>query len=315
MSLEAVKLWGGDPAIEREFGVKTVILRVYHLADQKAEMLIEEAQDVTSAYGLFTYYQNAGMAAAKGMELTRMGPEGAIMARGRLLIRARSAPESKVSSDKLQALLILVGGTRPSQRDAASLPAPLPVQGLVDGSERYLLGLGSASRILPKFRTDLIGFTQGAEAQVGTYAMQGVRATVVAITYPTPQIARERFSVMESLLAVNKDRGAGSVYGRRQSSYVILVLDSGSESGARKLMDQFRVTANVSWNERAPDRGGFTMQVVRLVLANIMLSFIIIGFALGGGIVVFLSRRAAMRWFPDSWADPEHDSLIRIKLN
>lgn len=315
MGLETVQPWGGDPAIEREFGVKTVTLRTYHLADQKAELLIEEAQDPTSAYGLFTFYQTAGLVNVKGMELTRIGPQGAIMARGRLLIRARPAPDSKVSQNQIQALLTLVGGTRPAQHVAGSLPAPLPAQDLVEGSERYLLGLETAKRVLPRFRTDLIGFTQGAEAQVGIYSTKGALSTVLAITYPTPQLARERFALMESLLDVNKERGTDSVFGRRASSYVILVLDSGSESAARRLMDQFHVTANVSWNERAPDPSGFTMQVVRLVLANIMLSFIIFGFALGGGIMIFLSRRAATKWFPDSWADPEHDHIIRIKLN
>jgi len=315
MDLEVVRQWGGDPAIEREFGVKTVILRTYHLADKKAEMLLEEAQDPTSAFGLFMFYQTANLAVAKGMEFTIIGPESAQMSRGRFFIRARPTANYKVSEDNLMALLILVGGTRPSRQDSASVPAPLPAQGLVAGSERYLLGLEAASRILPKFRTDLIGFTQGAEAQVGTYASGPAPATVLAITYPTPQIARARFAVMESLLAVNQDRGAESVYGRRRSSFVILVLESGSESAAKKLMDQFQVTANVSWNERAPDRGEFTMQVVRLVLANIMLSFIISGFAFGGGIIIFLSRRAAMKWFPDSWANPEHDQFIQIKLN
>ena len=315
MGLEEVQQWGGEPAIEREFGVKSVALRTYHLADQKAELLFEEAQDPSSAYGLFTFYQAADLVAAKGMELTRIGPHGAIMARGRFFVRARQSPDSIVSQDKIQALMILVGGTRPSQQDAASLPAPMPAQGLVEGSERYLLGPEVANRVLPKFRTDLIGFTQGAEAQVGTFTSGAARSAVLTITYPTPQIARARFSLMENLLAVNKDQGTDSVYGRRDSSYVILVLNSRSESAAKKLMDQFHVTANVSWNERAPDRGEFTMQVVRLVLANIMLSFIIFGIAFGGGIMIFLSRRAAMKWFPDSWADPEHDHLIRIKLN
>ena len=315
MDLEAVRQWGGDPAIEREFGVKTLVLRTYHLANQNAEMLLEEAQDPTAAYALHLFYQSVDLAPAKGMDLTRIGPEGALMARGRFFIRCRQAAGSKISEDKLQALIILVGGTRPSQQDTASIPAPMPPEGLVVGSERYLLGLEAARRILPKFRTDLIGFNQGAEAQVGTYAAGTARATVLAITYPTPQIARARFSVMESLLGINQDRGAESVYGRRGSSFVILVLETGSPSAAKKLMDQFQITSNVSWNERAPDRGGFTLQVVRLVLANIMLSFIISGFAFGGGILIFFSRRAANKWFPDTWADPEHDHLIRIKLN
>ena len=315
VDLEAVRQWGGDPAIEREYGVKTVVLRTYHLADQHAELLLEETPDPTSAYGMFTFYQGAGLHPVKGMDLTLLGPGSAVMARGRFFIRVRQKSGPKISESNLQALLILIGGTRSSRQDTASLPPPLPSEGLVTGSERYLLGPEAAHRVLPGFRTDLIGFAQGAEAQVGAYASGSANATVLAITYPTPQIARARYAVMESLLNVNQDRGPESIYGRRSSSIIILVLGSKSEPAARKLIDQFRVTANVSWNERAPDRGGFTMQVVRLVLANIMLSFIISGFALGGGILVFLSRRAATKWFPDSWADPEHDHIIRIKLN
>jgi len=313
---EEVRQWGGDPAIEREYGVKTVVHHTYHLGVQRAEVLVEEALDPSSTYGLLTYYQTQAMEPVKNMELTLMGPQGALLARGRFFIRASRPPGAAISDDNFTALLIFVGGTGRLHADMARLPAALPIRGLVPKSERYLLGLEAARRVLPDFRTELIGFAQGAEVQVGEYAAGQARATVLAITYPTPQIARARFGAMESFLGINQERGAESIYGRRSGSIVILVLRSGSATTAKRLMDQFQITASVSWNEPYPGAKSFTLQVMELVLANLLLSFFIAGFGVGGGILVFLGRRAATKWVPQwEWANPEHETIIRLNLS
>jgi hypothetical protein len=315
MALEAVRQWGGDPVIEHEYGVKTLVQRKYHLGDQTAEVLIEEAADASAAYGLLTFYQTDSMLPVKNMDLTLEGTEGALMVRGRYFVRAACPAGSRISDNAFQALLVFIGGTRPSVHESASLPPPLPAQGLIRGSAKYLLGPEAARRVLSNFRTDLIGFSQGAEAQVGSYRIGQGRATVVAITYPTPQIARARFGAMESLLGINQKRGPDSAYGRRSGSYVFLVLDAGSASVAKKMMDQFQVSSYVSWNEKAPDQRSFTLQVIQLVLANLLLSFMIAGFAVGGGIVIYLSRRVATKLFPQwTWADTEHETIIRLNL-
>jgi hypothetical protein len=316
LGVDAVRPWGGDPAIEREYGVKTIVHRTYHLGPQTAEVLIEEAADPSAAYGLLTYYQTEAMQPAKGMALTLMGPEGALTVRGRFFIRAARPPGAEISDNNFAALLIFIGGTRPSADGMARLPAALPTQGLVPRSEKYLLGLEAARRVLPEFRNDLIGFPQGAEAQVAEYMAGRVRATVLAINYPTPQIARIRFGAMESFLGINQERGGGSIYGRRSGSFVILVLRSGSATAAKQLMDEFRITSQVSWNERYPGAKSFTLQVIELVLANLLLSFMIGGFGLGGGILIFLSRRVVMKFFPRcEWADPDHETIIRLNLS
>lgn len=200
MGLEAIRQYGGDPAIEREYGVRMLVLRKYHLGSKQAEVLLEEALDPTAAYGLFTFYRTEALRPVQGMEMTLIGLSGAAMARGRFFIRASTIAGSQTSEDELRALLIFIGGTRPNREDAGSLPVPLPETGLLPGSEKYLLGLETARRTLPAFRTDLIGFDQGAEVQVGTYTVGRDRPTLVAINYPTPQIARVRYGAMESLL-------------------------------------------------------------------------------------------------------------------
>ena len=316
LDLDDVRQWGGEPVIEREYGVKAVVRRTYHLGSDTAEALIEEAPDPSAAYGLLTYYRTGTMQPVKGMALTVMGPEGALMARGRFFIRALRSAGSRVSDHNLVALLIYIGGTRPSHGDMASLPPALPTEGLVPGSEKYLLGMEAARRVLPEFRSELIGFPQGAEAQLAEYTTNRGRATLLAINYPTPQIARVRFGAMESFLGINQERGQETIYGRRRGSFVILVLNPSSTRVATELIDRFQVTSNLSWNERYPGAKSFTLQVIELVLANLLLSFIIAGFGVGGGIIVFLCRRAAARWLPQwEWADPDRETIIRLNLS
>jgi hypothetical protein len=95
--------------------------------------------------------------------------------------------------------------------------------------------------VLPSFRTDLIGFEQSAEVQLGQYQNGKGTSTLVSISYPTPQIARLRFGALKNFLGLNQDHGVFSAYGRRNGSYVFLVLNAGNEQTATALMDQFQV--------------------------------------------------------------------------
>lgn len=315
LDVEAVRDWGGDPAVEREYGVRNLELRTYRLRGQEASVLVEAALDSTAAYGLLTYYRHAEMKSVRDMEHTWMEPAGALMGRGRFFIRARHAPEMSISENDFRALLILVGGSRHPRGTEAELPAPLPVEGLVPGSEKYLLGLETARRVLPYFRTDLLGFAQGAEVHVGTYRREDHNLTLLAVSYPTPQMARVRFGAMENLLSVNQERGAESLFGRREGSYVLLVLGSSSPGPAQRLIDQFRVAGSITWDEEPPPSKPLAMELVELILANVLLILILVGISIGGGVLVFIGRRAAARWAPEShWANPDADKLIRLNL-
>src|SRR3989449_6618465 len=180
LDLRAIPNWGGDPAIENEYGVKTVTLRTYGLEGVTADAIFEGTSDASSAYGLYTFYQTKSMAPEKGMQLAVSGPSGTIMARGRFFIRVfkptapprggaaavrKNSPEAtalqRISDADFLALLVTLGGARPAPEALAGLPAPLPAARLAPGSEKYLLGREAARRVLPELPTRLIGFSQG----------------------------------------------------------------------------------------------------------------------------------------------------------
>jgi hypothetical protein len=315
LPLLAVVNYGGEPAVEQEYGVNSLEDRTYELAGKKVEVVVEAASDASAAYGLFTYYQTTSMTPAKGIQLAVAGSKGSLMARGRNFIRFLPPQDSSLSDNDWRALLIFVGGTRPSANALASLPPPMPQPGLIPATEKYILGLEVARRALPSVRSDLLGFSQGAEVQLADYLSGRERSTLVAVTYPTPQIARVRYGAMSSFLGLNQDHGPATVYGRRQGSFVFLVLNAGTPATATKLMDLFRVAQKVSWDERYPGDKPFALQVLELVLANIMLILILVGFCIAGGILVFASKRVAHKYLPEwEWGNPEGESLIRLNL-
>jgi hypothetical protein len=137
----------------------------------------------------------------------------------------------------------------------------------------------------------------------------------LVVSYPTPQIARRQFGVMEKLLGVNQDHGEGSLYGRRSGSFVFMVLNSDSPAAAGKLMDEFTVSNQISWDELYPGDKPFSIQLLELILGNAALVLLLMMFAIVGGLLIVLSRRVAARWFPESpWGHPAEGSIITLNL-
>lgn len=315
LPLDEIKSYGGDPAVDREYGVKSFDLRTYQLGQARADVILEPAADVSAAFGLFTYYQNESMRPEKSIQLCVTGPDVSLMARGRTFIRFLRAKTSGPSENELRALLILVGGTRPTAESLNSLPPPLPSLGLVPGTEKYIIGPVVAGRVLPDFRTDLVGFDQGAELQVGQYAVGDSRPTMLEMSYPTPQISRLRFTAMTDSLGLNQDHGTQTLYGRREGSFVFLVRNANNQADATKLLDEFKVTEQLSWDQKYPGDKTIGRQLFELIMGNVLLSLGLAGGGVVGGLLLVLSRRVTAKFFPTwQWGNPEGDHLITLNL-
>ena len=180
LGVDDIKNDGGELAIEREYGVKSFEVRTYQLESAYAEVVVEPAADVSGAYGLFTYYQNESMHPEKIIQLAMTGSVVSLMARGRTFIRF-IRPKG-VSENDFRALMVLVGGTRPTSDSLANLPPSLPPAGLVLGSAKYIIGPEAAQRVLPWLPSGLIGFDQGAEVETGEYVAGNSRATLVEVS-------------------------------------------------------------------------------------------------------------------------------------
>jgi len=315
LAVDEIKNYGGDPAVEREYGVKSFEVRTYQLDRASVQVVLETGADVSAAYGLLTYYQNESMHPDKSIQLAMIGPQSALMARGRSFIRFLRPKDFQVTEYDFEALLILVGGTRPTSDSLANLPPLLPAAGLIPGSARYVLGPVTARLVLPNLPTDLIGFDQGAELQVGEYQIGNSRSTMAELSYPTPQIARLRFAKMSEALGLNQDRGTNSLYGRREGSFIFLALNASNKEAASKFLDRFNVNEQLSWDEKYPGDKTIGQQLFALIMGNVFLTLVLAGSGVLGGLLIVLSRRVTAKVFPTlEWGHPEMDRLIRLKL-
>jgi hypothetical protein len=96
---------------------------------------------------------------------------------------------------------------------------------------------------------------------------------------------------------------------------VFLVLNGSDPGTAVALMDQFQVTQGISWDQKYVSERSFTLQLVHMILAIFLLTAFLIGACVVVGVLFFLSRRAAAKFFPDSqWGRTDDDQLIRLNL-
>lgn len=161
---------------------------------------------------------------------------------------------SDVSTADLQALV------RPLQKQADRSPFPpirkfLPEDGLVQGSQRYALGVAGFQAALGALqRGDFSGlgseinFKTGAEAMFGQYWLgRGPNDVLLLIEYPTPQLAEQHLHHLEAALS-GKPETAGTTVVRR-GSLLSLILAPSSAEATQVLRERIKYSTQVTWNE------------------------------------------------------------------
>ena len=318
VAASALANWGGDPAIEHEYGVTAYTTRSYTFANHKADVLIEQAADPSSAYGLLTFYRTPGMTSLDG-RVTVVQSGKALLARGPAFIRVSVSAADTLPLGDFVTLLKLIGGPSPGPRALSQLPEPLPSRGLVDGSQKYALGPLAAARILPAITPNLIGFDEGAELQTGLYrtGTSSGTLTLAAIAYPTPQIARAEFDAVNKALCQPGDdsHNPQTFDCRRRDTYVLVAMNAPSRAVADQFLDGFTVSKTISQDQPNPE-DHTVWQMLRLLIANGVLIMMLAGFAFAGGILVFVSKRLARKWFANSlFVEAEGAGIIILDLS
>lgn len=277
--------------------------------------------DTSGAYGAFTFYK------VPAMRVEEIGDQAAsfnnhvLFYRGNVLIDAVFQRLSAMSAAELRELagdLALPAG---NAQGLPGLPAYLPKQSYVKNSAKYVVGpltLGKVDSLLP---AQFVGFNLSAEVVLGNYNSSGGEATLMLISYPTPQIAGDcvrRIEAAEAPGATTPDSAMlanfGRLYAKRTGPIVVVAGGPLSVSEAKSLLASVNYDANVTWNENT----AFTKKdnIANLLVNVIILCFIIIGFALVAGIAFGGVRILAKRIFPDRLFDRSEDvEVISLHLS
>jgi hypothetical protein len=293
--------WSPDPAILREYSLKSMETRAYAQGKQGALLTLYRFRDPSSAYGAYTFLRNDSLSPIEVGSFGCASGERALVVVGDFLIdvfMAKPARPSDADLKQLAASLDKVADHTPFP----SIGEHLPEQGLVRRSEHYVLGPRALAQYVPIGTDDWVGFDHSAETIVARYRFAGKDEMLLIASYPTQQIAAAKFASMLKRFAFDPPgtvpQGQTVLFGKRSSSLIAVVIGAPSREAANKLLDEVAYESQVTWNEPKttitdPSIGSIVIGAF-LGTGAIMLIAVAVGLGFGGLRVVlkiFLPNR------------------------
>lgn len=304
------RLAGAEAPLLREYGSVRAEKAIYRRDRAQWQVTVHEMVDRSGAYGAFTLLGKGG----QPLEVGNLGSQtdaGVIFYAGSFLVTTGPGADVPALGSLAERLSTGAG----AESSLPTLPYYLPPFGLVPGSDHYLLGPLAVARVAPLAAGDWVGFAYAAEVAAARYRADSGEATLLLISYPTPQIARARMRDFEQLFRLN---GTGNplrpvIYARRTGTYVALVAGADSAQAAAELLERVRYEMKVSWSDPADPRAAISWTKT---LLNIFIGTgLFLLFALLSGIAYGLLRLLVMRLAPGKVFDrPGSGDMITLDL-
>ena len=251
--------------ILREYGITSGERRDYTSGNDKITVTLYRMVDPSAAFGAFTFFREPDMALpapimAASYAAGKRGHELLVIGNLMLDVNAGKAQMAPADLNALAKGVTALADRRPYPPIATFLPH----EGLIPGSERYVLGPLALAQVFPAApanQADWAGFGSSAEAVVGRYRLsdkpsEGQRpaeGVLLLILYPTQQLAADRYNELGKSFALNVDpelaKGKPAVFGTRSSALIALLSGVQSREKAAELLNQVHHTSEVTWNE------------------------------------------------------------------
>lgn len=312
-----------NAALLQEYGFTDFESATYtREAGRKLAIKAARFQDASGAYGAFTFYKTPAMLTEKIGDQGSSLNERVLFYRGNVLVDAVFDKLTAMSAAELRELAGLLPLPAGSARNLPSLPGYLPRQAYVRNSARYVVGPLGLEKIASPLPASLVDFSSGPEVVLGRYAMPAGEATLMLISYPTPQIAAEHLRQMDAARSpgTQQQPGAASIvdlgpfFDKRSGPIVAVASGPLSQSEAQSLLGAVNYDADVTWNENTYITKKDNL--ANLLVNIILLCGILIGLALVAGVAFGGVRVLVKRLFPDRVFDRrEATEFISLHLS
>jgi hypothetical protein len=295
---------GADPvnaALLKEYGFTGFEFGTYTREDGR-KLLIKAARfgDASGAYGAFTYYKMPQMLKETIPDQGASLNERVLFYRGNILVDAVFEKLSAMSAAELRELSQDLPLPAANARNLPILPTYLPKPGYVKNTAKYVVGPVGLGRIGAPLPQQLVDFSVGAEVALGTYQTADGPATLMLISYPTPQIAAEHLRSIDAARQPNQPRLAGSpppltgpIFDKRTGPMVVVAAGAISQGEAQSLLGAVNYEADVTWNENTYliKKNNLANLLVNIILlCAILIVFAAVAGLAFGGIRVFFGR-------------------------
>lgn len=308
-----------DPAFApllKEYGFRDLEQATYMRSGRMMKVKAARFADASGAYGAFSFYKQPDMATEQIGDRAASANNRVLFLRGNIVVDAVLDRVTVMSAAELRDLAASLPLPAGSARDLPPVLGYLPKQAQRANTVRYFMGPVGLSDISSPISPDLVDFPKGAEVALAQYATSAGSqgdATLMVISYPTPQIAADRTKAIDAALHTTSQRENPASRVKRSGPIVALVSGQVSNGDAKSLLDQVNYDADVTWNQNT----FFSKRdnIGNLLVGVILLVAILIGFALVAGLLFGGFRVLMKRLFPDRLFDRSKDvEIISLKL-
>ena len=277
--------------------------------------------DASGAFGAYTFYLQPSMTKEQ------IGDQGASLGdrvlfyRGHVLIDAQFSQESAMSGAELREL----AGTLPRPSgNSGNLPSFiqfLPQRDYIANTQKYVMGPMALAEIAPPIPADQVDFATSAEVSLAHYQTSSGEATLMLISYPTPQIAADHLRKIDAAhhlaqqpsAGISTIEGSGTFFDKRTGPIVAIAAGGISDSDAKSLLGRVNYEASVTWNTASESTQVHDLYM--LILNIVVLCAILGGLAIIAGVAFGGIRILMKRVYPDKVFDrPEQMEFISLHL-
>jgi hypothetical protein len=310
-----------NAAILKEYGFSDLESSTYTREDGRT-LRIRAARfaDASGAFGAYTFYLQPEMIKEELGDQGSSLRQRVLFYRGHILVDALFSEESAMSVAQLREL---AGDLPRPSGSAANLPAfiaLMPHRGYLANTQKYVMGPAALAALAPPVSGDLVDFGTSSEVTLGRYDTSSGEATLMLISYPTPQLATDHLRRIDAAhqlpppqAGVSAIQCAGQFCVKRTGPYVAIATGPASDSDAKSLLGMVNYEASVTWNQ-ATDNAQ-VRDLYMLILNVVILCAILAGLAIVAGVAFGGIRILMKRWFPQRVFDrPEQMEFISLRL-
>ncbi len=276
--------------------------------------------DASGAFGAYTFYMQPGMAKEEIGDQAVSTGKRTLFYRGHILVDVQFSEVSAMSAEQLRELAGMLPKPGGNAGNLPSFIQFLPHKDYVANTQKYVMGAAALAAQAPAVSADLVDFNSSSEVTMAHYRTSSGEATLMIISYPTPQLAAEHLKRIDAAHQIAQPQagvatveGAGSFFDKRTGTLIVIASGPVSESDAKSLLGNVNWEANVTWNQVSE-----TAQVrdlYKLILNIVVLCGILAGLAVVAGVAFGGIRIVMKKWYPNQVFDrPEQMEFISLRL-
>ena len=286
--------------------------------------------DASGAFGAYTFYLQPGMAKEQIGDQAASAGQRVLFYRGHVLVDAQFSQESAMSVAQLRELAGVLPRPDGNSGNLPSFIEFMPHRDYIANTQKYVMGPAALSAQAPPISADLVDFNASAEVSLAHYNTSSGEATLMLISYPTPQLAAEHLRRIDAAHQMAQPQpgvsGVGSssqgasgpgssapFLDKRTGPIVAIATGPGSDSDTKSLLGMVNWEANVTWN--TPTDNQQARDLYKLILNIVVLCGILGGLAIVAGVAFGGIRILMKRCYPDRVFDrPEQMEFISLRL-